>query len=84
MDLNYRCIRCRECSACRDSDRTEAISLREEAEMEQIDQSVKLDLQQKQIICTLPLREAVPQFKLQPGIQDLGTAVQALQQSGRD
>ena len=30
LDLNYRCIRCRECSACRDSDRTEAISLREE------------------------------------------------------
>ena len=35
-DLNYRCVRCRDCSACKDSDRTEAVSLREEAEMEEV------------------------------------------------
>ena len=23
MDMNYRCIRCRDCSACKDADRTE-------------------------------------------------------------
>ena len=56
LDLNYRCIKCRDCSTCRDADRTEAISLREEAEMEQIDQSVKLDLEKKQITCSLPLK----------------------------
>ena len=56
MDLNYRCTRCRDCSACKDSSRTEAISLREEAEMEQVDKSVKLDLINKRIVCTLPLR----------------------------
>ena len=33
MDLNYRCIRCRDCSACKDSDRTEAMSLKEYIEL---------------------------------------------------
>ena len=56
VDINYRCVRCRDCSTCKDADRTEAISLREEAEMELIDQSVKLDLENKQILCSLPLR----------------------------
>ena len=56
LDLNYRCIKCRDCTACKDADRTEAISLKEEAEMEQVDKSVKLDLDNKQIICTLPLK----------------------------
>jgi hypothetical protein len=31
IDINYRCVKCRECSACKDADRTEAISFREEA-----------------------------------------------------
>ena len=56
LDLNYRCIQCRECTACKDADQTEAISLKEEAEMEEIDKSVQLDLDNKQIICTLPLK----------------------------
>ena len=62
IDINYRCVRCRECSACKDSDRSEAISLREEAEMDLIDQSVKLDLVNKKIICSLPLRGEEKQF----------------------
>ena len=56
VDIDYRCTKCRECSACKSSLRTEAISLKEEAEMELIDQSVNLDLEAKQIICSLPLR----------------------------
>ena len=36
VDINYRCVKCRDCSGCKDADRSEAISLREEAEMELI------------------------------------------------
>ena len=56
MDLDYRCVKCRDCANCKDSGRLEAISLKEEVEMEQVDQSVKLDMENKRIICTLPLR----------------------------
>ena len=62
VDINYRCVKCRDCTACRDSDRVESISLREEAEMELIDQSVKLDLVNKKIICSLPLKGEEKQF----------------------
>ena len=62
IDINYRCIRCRDCSACKDSDRSEAITLREEAEMELIDKSVQLDLVNKEINCSLPLRGEEKQF----------------------
>ena len=55
--MNYRCVYCRKCTACKDSGRTEAILLREEAEMEKINLSVKLGLPNKRIICTLPLRD---------------------------
>ena len=56
LDSNYRCVKCRECKSCLDADRTESISLREEAEMEKIDQSVKLDLENRKITCSLPLK----------------------------
>ena len=56
MDLDYRCVKCRDCANCKDSGRLEAISLKEEVEMQQVDQSVKLDMENKRIICTLPLR----------------------------
>ena len=62
VDINYRCVKCRDCSSCRDSDRTEAISLREEAEMDMIDKSVQLDLVNKRIVCTLPLKGEERQF----------------------
>ena len=47
---------------CRDSDRIESISLLEEAEMELIDQSLKLDLVNRKIVCTLPLKGEEKQF----------------------
>ena len=56
MELNYRCVKCRDCQACKDSDKTESLSLKEEAEMEVIDRSVSLDLENRRIHCTLPLR----------------------------
>ena len=56
VDWDYRCVKCRQCNDCKNADRTEAISLREEAEMVKIDESVRLDLAKKRITCTLPLR----------------------------
>ena len=56
VDWDYRCVKCRQCNDCRDADRTEAISLREEAEMVKIEESVHLDLDKRRITCTLPLR----------------------------
>ena len=55
-DVEYRCIECRDCSRCRDGDKTERISLREEAEMYQIKQSIFLNYDKKRIDCSLPLR----------------------------
>ena len=62
IEMNYRCVKCRDCQSCKNSDRTESLSVREEAEMEMIEQSVSLDLDQKQIICSLPLRGEEQQF----------------------
>ena len=55
VENDFRCVKCRECTDCKDSDKVEFISLKEEAEMELVDRSVELDMDRKQIICTLPL-----------------------------
>ena len=55
LDVDYRCPRCRECTDCKNADKTEQISLREEAERYEIQKSVFLDFENKQILCTLPL-----------------------------
>ena len=56
LDLEYRCIRCRNCSKCLDSDNQEKVSLREEAELQQCRETVKLDYDNERIMCSLPLR----------------------------
>ena len=56
ISIEYRCVRCRECSDCKNAEQTEKISLREEAEMHMIRESVKLDIPNKRIICSLPVR----------------------------
>ena len=56
LEIEYRCVRCRDCQQCKNADQTEKISLREEAEMVEIKNSVRLDLKNKKIQCTLPLR----------------------------
>ena len=56
LEISYRCVRCRDCLDCKNSDKTEHLTLREEAEMDLIKKSVSLDFENKRIICSLPLR----------------------------
>ena len=56
LNIEYRCVKCRDCQDCRNAEESDKISLREEAEMHMIKQSVKLDLLNKRIICSLPVR----------------------------
>ena len=56
LSIEYRCPRCRSCNDCRRSFETERVSLREEAEDLMIWDSVKIDWENKQIICHLPMR----------------------------
>ena len=56
LEISYRCVRCRDCLDCKNSAKTDHLTLREEAEMELIRNSVVLDFEKKRIICTLPLR----------------------------
>ena len=46
LEVEYRCPRCRECLDCKNADRTEKISIREECEMFAIKQSVHLDYEE--------------------------------------
>ena len=56
LNIEYRCVRCRDCADCRNAEETEKTSLREEAEMVLIKASVKLDLVNRKIVCSLPTR----------------------------
>ena len=62
LDLDYRCVKCRNCPKCLDADNQENISLCEEAELEQCRESVKLDYENRRIICSLPLRGKEEKF----------------------
>ena len=42
--VNDRCLKCRNCSICKNHDQIEEISIREEVEQDVINQSVKVDL----------------------------------------
>ena len=56
MNIDYRCVKCRSCSDCRNADETEKVSLRQDAEDQLIRESVQLDYAKKEIMATLPLR----------------------------
>ena len=56
LDVDYRCVRCRSCSQCRDADMTDKISLREEQELQQCRDSVELDKVDRKVRVSLPLR----------------------------
>ena len=56
LDIEYRCVQCRDCAKCKSADQTEKISLREEAEMVKVAESVELDWDKGRIVCSLPLR----------------------------
>ena len=51
LQIEYRCVKCRDCSQCKNADQTERISLREEQEMQLIKESVHLDFEKKKIVC---------------------------------
>ena len=60
--MEYRCIKCRDCPDCKNSDESEKTSLREEAEEQMIKDSVELDIQNRRIVCKLPVRGSEQDF----------------------
>ena len=64
-EITYRCVKCRSCPSCKSSDHQRDISIREEAEQELINQSVKLDLESNTVTATLPLLQD-PSIRLIP------------------
>ena len=56
VDVEYRCVECRDCTRCKNADQTEKISLRQEGEMLKVAESVQLDWERGRIVCSLPLR----------------------------
>ena len=58
LEVLYRCPRCRDCLDCKSADETERLSLREESEMHEIENSVSLDFENSRIQCSLPTRGA--------------------------
>ena len=63
---NYRCIDCRGCPKCKQGERIESISLREEYEQELINQSVKVDIDKCESVAVLPIVESFPEKVLEP------------------
>ena len=53
-EITYRCVRCRQCSDCRNSGKTESISFREEAEQHQIEAAVEYVPAEKRLVSKLP------------------------------
>ena len=62
LDVDYRCVRCRSCSGCRNADQTDKISLREEQELQQNMDSVELDKVNRLVKVSLPLRGPEREF----------------------
>ena len=63
-EITYRYVKCRSCPSCKTSDQQD-ISIREKAEQELINQSVKLDLESNTVTATLPLLQD-PSIRLIP------------------
>ena len=60
--IEYRCPRCRQCTDCKRSFETERVSLREETEDFMVYESVQIDWEKKQIICSFPMRGSEEEF----------------------
>ena len=54
--VEYRCPSCRDCNKCRDSEYTDKISIREEIEQKQVEDSISFDRISKKIWVSLPKR----------------------------
>ena len=52
--VDYRCVKCRNCSDCRKGEQLEWISLQEEREQALIESCIRLDTEKKQLISKLP------------------------------
>ena len=64
-DISYRCIDCRDCSKCKNGERIESLSLREEVEQDLINKSVTIDMKSRSTVARLPLL-GDPAVKLAP------------------
>jgi hypothetical protein len=53
-ELGYRCYKCRNCNDCRNGEHIEAVSLIEEREQHQIEQSLEYDHENKKVLALLP------------------------------
>ena len=53
-EMGYRCVKCRVCPQCRKGDKIEQVSLLEEQEQFQIEQSLEYDPVQKKVLAVLP------------------------------
>ena len=62
VTIEYRCPRCRQCTDCKRSFETERVSLREETEDFMVYESVQIDWEKKQIICSFPMRGSEEEF----------------------
>ena len=62
IQVEYRCVKCRECWSCKNADESEKLSLREEQENQRIKDSVRLNFETKSIECTLPTRGSEQEF----------------------
>ena len=63
--ITYRCVDCRGCKTCRNSEQIEVVSIREEIEQERLNESVTLNEETQRIEATLPCIEN-PVTKLAP------------------
>ena len=64
-EITYRCINCRACKTCKDHDQIKMTSTKEEIEQNIINESVHVDLKQRQKIANLALMHG-PAIKLYP------------------
>ena len=64
-EINYRCVRCRACKDCKNHERNEALSLKEEVEDDLINKSVTVDIVARETSAVLPFI-ADPRIKLAP------------------
>ena len=63
--ISYRCVKCRNCVACKDHDSLEEISIKEEIEQDIINKSVSIDTENRFTIASLPFIHD-PVLKLAP------------------
>ena len=56
-EINYRCVKCRECLDCKRSEEVQCISIQEEVEQDMIDRSIIVDPEKGITVATLPFLE---------------------------